>query len=93
MRRQNRRFGRFFWIDFLFYCIVVHENYLYNIIVSEFVEGLPGGPVVDSALPNAGGLGSAPGQGTRSHMPQLRVYKPQLKIPCATTETQYGQHK
>lgn len=64
MRRQNRRFGRFFWIDFLFYCIVVHENYLYNIIVSEFVEGLPGGPVVDSALPNAGGLGSAPGQGT-----------------------------
>ncbi|TEA34796.1 hypothetical protein DBR06_SOUSAS11910019, partial [Sousa chinensis] len=23
--------------------------------------------------PNAGGLGSIPGQGTRSHMPQLRV--------------------
>ena len=54
MRRQNRRVGQFFWIDFLFYCIVVHENYLYNIIVSEFVEGLPGGPVVDSALPMQG---------------------------------------
>ena len=38
MRRGNGRFGYFFWIDFLFYCIVVHENYLYNIIVPEFVE-------------------------------------------------------
>ena len=36
--------------------------------------------------PNAGGLGSIPGQGTRSHMPQLRVYTPQLKIPQATTK-------
>ena len=25
-------------------------------------------------VPNAGGLGSIPGQGTRSHMPQLRVH-------------------
>ena len=24
-------------------------------------------------IPNAGGLGSIPGQGTRSHMPQLKV--------------------
>ena len=29
--------------------------------------------------PNAGGLGSIPGQGTRSHMLQLRVHVPQLK--------------
>ena len=28
---------------------------------------------------NAGGLGSIPGRGTRSHMPQLRVHMPQLK--------------
>ncbi|TEA32663.1 hypothetical protein DBR06_SOUSAS32010022, partial [Sousa chinensis] len=28
--------------------------------------------------PNAGGLGSIPGQGTRSHIPQLRVHMPQL---------------
>ena len=32
--------------------------------------------------PKAGGLGSAPGQGTRSHMPQqLRVCMPNKKIP------------
>ena len=29
--------------------------------------------------PNAGGLGLIPGQGTRSHMPQLRVRMPQLR--------------
>ena len=33
--------------------------------------------------PNAGGLGSIPGQGTRSHMLQLRVRMLQLKIPLA----------
>ena len=36
--------------------------------------------------PNAGDPGSIPGQGTRSHMPQLRVHKQQLKIPCAATK-------
>ena len=35
---------------------------------------------------NAGGLGSIPGQGTISHMLELRVHKPQLEIPCAPTE-------
>ena len=29
--------------------------------------------------PNTGGLGSIPGQGTRSHVPQLRVRGPQLR--------------
>ena len=29
--------------------------------------------------PNAGGQGSIPGQGTRAHMPQLRVLEPQFK--------------
>ena len=33
--------------------------------------------------PNAGGLGSIPGQGTRSHRPQLRVCRLQLKNPDA----------
>ncbi|TEA36264.1 hypothetical protein DBR06_SOUSAS18910032, partial [Sousa chinensis] len=37
--------------------------------------------------PNAGGPGSIPGQGTISHMPQLRVCMPQLKIPHDTTKT------
>ena len=33
--------------------------------------------------PNAGGLGSIPGQGTRSHMLQLSVRMMQLDIPHA----------
>ena len=41
--------------------------------------------------PNAGGLGSIPGQGTRSHMPQLRVHKPQPKVLHATTKTWHSQ--
>ena len=36
--------------------------------------------------PNAGGLGSIPGQGTRSLMPKL-------KIPRAATKTQHSQIK
>ncbi|TEA34432.1 hypothetical protein DBR06_SOUSAS6410081, partial [Sousa chinensis] len=32
--------------------------------------------------PNAGDLGSIPGQGTRSHTPQLRARMPQLKDPA-----------
>ena len=36
--------------------------------------------------PNAGGPGSVPIQGTRSHMLQLRVRMLQLKIPHASTD-------
>ncbi|TEA32356.1 hypothetical protein DBR06_SOUSAS5210050, partial [Sousa chinensis] len=36
--------------------------------------------------PNAGGPGSIPGQGTRSHIPQLRVCTPHLKIPHLATK-------
>ena len=44
--------------------------------------------------PNTGGLGSIPGQGTRSHMSQLRARMPQLKDPSATTKTQHSKiHK
>ena len=43
-------------------------------------EDFPGGPVAETPCTNAGGLGSIPGQGTRSHMLQLR-------IPNATTKT------
>ena len=35
---------------------------------------------------NAGGMGSTPGQGTGPHMPQLRIYTWQLKIPHAAIE-------
>ena len=41
--------------------------------------------------PDAGGLGSIPGQGNRSHMLQLRVCMPQgrWKILCAATKTKH----
>ena len=32
-----------------------------------------------------------PGRGSRSHVPQLRVCMPQLKIPCAITKTWRSQ--
>ena len=41
--------------------------------------------------PKAGGQGSIPGQGTRSHVLQLNVCMLQLKIPPATTKTQCSQ--
>ena len=41
--------------------------------------------------PNAEGLGSIPGQGTRSHMPQLRICMPQPKTLHVTTKTWYSQ--
>ena len=39
-------------------------------------------------IPNAGGPGSISGQGTRSHMLQLRFCTVQLKILHATVKTQ-----
>ena len=39
--------------------------------------------------PNAGGLGLIPGQGTLSHMLQLRVHMLQLKILPIVTERSY----
>ena len=43
--------------------------------------------------PDAGCWGSIPGQGTRSYMPQPRVYMLQLKISHAVTHTWCGQKK
>ena len=37
------------------------------------------------------GWGSIPGQETRSHMLQLRVHMPHLKIPCFATKTWHSQ--
>ena len=50
-----------------------------SILTVHYKKLLPGGPVRLCAT-NAGGLGLIPGQGTRSHMLQLRVREPQLKI-------------
>ena len=49
--------------------------------------------------PNAGDLGSIPGQGTRSRMPQLKIMRAAtkktlhaaMKIPRATTKTRCSQ--
>ena len=41
--------------------------------------------------PNTGDPGSIPGQGTRSHMLQLRVPMLQLKILGAATKTKHSQ--
>ena len=48
---------------------------------------VPDGPVAKT--PNAGALGSVPGEETKSHTPQLRVHMPQRrpKIPRAATKT------
>ena len=43
------------------------------------MRDFPGSPGLRLPTPNAGGLGSIPGQGTRSHMLQLRVGGPQLR--------------
>ncbi|TEA31251.1 hypothetical protein DBR06_SOUSAS18710031, partial [Sousa chinensis] len=40
--------------------------------------------------PSAGGLGSIPGRGTRSRMPQLRVHTPQLSSHAITKESTCG---
>jgi len=41
--------------------------------------------------PNAEGPGSIPGQGTGSHMLQLRAHMTQLKIPNVATKTWHNQ--
>ena len=43
--------------------------------------------------PNAGGPGSIPGGGTKSHMPQLSVHMLQIKKPSAAMKTEYSQIK
>ena len=40
---------------------------------------------------NAGGLGSIPGQGTRSHRLQLKIPHAATQIPCAATKTQHNE--
>ena len=41
--------------------------------------------------PSAGGLGSTPGQETRPHIPQLRVYMLQVKISHTANKTRHSQ--
>ena len=41
-------------------------------------------------IPNAGGPGSIPGQGTRSHMPQLKILHAATKT-CFSKQTKHGR--
>ena len=63
----------FIWLFFKTFTILVHV-YIFK-GTSLVVQWLR------LCSPKAGGPGSIPAQGTRSHMPQLRVLMPQLKIP------------
>ena len=48
------------------------------------IEDFSASPVLRFHAPNAGGPSLIPGQGTRSHIPQLRVRMLQLKTPQPT---------
>ena len=52
----------------------------------------PGGPEAKTPSSQWGGLGSISGQGTRSHMPQLRLHMLHLKIQHAA-ETEKKRKK
>ena len=54
-------------------------------------QALPGGPVAKTLCSQCKGWGLVPGQGTRTHKPQLTVCMPQLKILHAATNTQHRQ--
>ena len=51
------------------------------------VRDFPGVPGLRLHTPSAEGLGSILGQGTRSHVPQLRVCLLQLELACSAAKT------
>ena len=58
------------------------------------LRDFPAGPVAKTLCSQSGGLTSIHGQGTRSHMLQLKIWnvtKQRLKILLAATETQCSQ--
>ena len=56
-----------------------HVGMLQGTNVSQQFREFPGGLMVDSTLPIAGGLGLIPGQGTRSQVPQLKILHALMK--------------
>ena len=55
------------------------------------ISGIPWCLVVRTQRMQCQGPGLIPGQGTRSHMLQLRVHMPQLKILHATSKIHHSQ--
>ena len=47
--------------------------------------------MAETSHSHAGAPGLIPAQGARSHVPQLRVFVLQLKVPHATTKIQHRQ--
>ena len=67
--------------------IIVTTNKIQSSNLKNKKEDFPGGPVTKICTPNAEGLSSIPGQGTRSHMLELRVKLSQLKDPtCCSAD-------
>ena len=54
-------------------------------------EDFPDGPGAKTPVPNSGGPGWIPGQGTRPHTLQLRVCMPQLRILCDANKAWHSQ--
>ena len=80
----------------------IHVLYrLWRTLAKEVSWDFPGGPGAKTPSSQAGGVGSIPSQGTRSHLPQLRVRMPQLKIlhnwrlkiSCALTKSWHSRKK
>ena len=67
------------------------ESSLKEDLVGEGERNFPGGSVAKTLCFECKGLGSIPGQGTRSHMPQTGVCMPQLKIPRIAAKTWHSQ--
>ena len=60
-----------------------------NLFITQMPRDFPGGPVAKFLCSQCRGLGLIPGQGIKSHVPQLRVCMPQLKILCATEKIRH----
>ena len=65
-----------------------HQLTLVRMAIITKTGNFPGVPVAKTLCSQYRGPGSILGQGTRSHMLQLRVYMPQLQILHATANSE-----
>ena len=67
----------------MFQMLSNYFNVLQSLLSKRNTRDFPGGPVAKARPSNAGDLDSILGHRTRSHMPQLTVCMPLLKMPHA----------